>query len=149
MAQLLLTRFPDRVASPGRVTDRKPGKADKDTPELQFLKPEVLAKMVAGGQMVVVVPDAAGGTSTGVTTAALAECAAAGERGRGGAAGSAREGGGSAVREPRYLVCLNSLQGGGALGGHWQAAFTSHCSRLGLVRWQPAPAAGHPLGVHQ
>jgi hypothetical protein len=41
----------------------------------------VLAKMVAGGQMVVVVPDAAGGASTGVTTAALAECAAAGELG--------------------------------------------------------------------
>jgi hypothetical protein len=74
----LLQRFPGHFSLPARVSDRKPGKGEKDTVELEFVKPEILAKMATTGQLVMCLPEA-GGCQTAIKTASVEAIAAAGE----------------------------------------------------------------------
>jgi hypothetical protein len=78
LVQQLLQRYPQRFAVPRKLTDRKPAKGEKDTPELEFVKPDVLAKLTAQGQVVHSQADAATGSTSAVTADVLHELAAAG-----------------------------------------------------------------------
>jgi guanylate kinase len=80
LVQQLLQRFPERFASPRQVTDRRPGKGEKEAGgEVDFIKPDVLAKMAAQGQVLWSAQDAAGGSSTAITSEAVGSIIAAGE----------------------------------------------------------------------
>lgn len=69
--QQLLQRFPQRFALPRQVTDRKSGKGEKEiSADVDFVKPDILAKMGAQGQVVWSLQDAAG-SSTAVTAEAV------------------------------------------------------------------------------
>jgi guanylate kinase len=78
LVQQLLQRYPQRFVVPRKLTDRKPAKGEKDTPELEFVKPDVLAKLAAQGQVMHSQADAAAGSTTAVTADVLHELAAAG-----------------------------------------------------------------------
>jgi guanylate kinase len=71
LIQQLLQRFPQRFAVPRQTTDRKPGKGEKDSADLDFVKADVLAKMVAQGAVVWSSQDAGGGGSTAITLEAV------------------------------------------------------------------------------
>lgn len=76
--QQLLQRFPQRFAIPRQVTDRKPSKSDKDSAaEVDFVKPEVLAKM--GAQLVWSGQDPAASGTLAITVDALSTVLASGE----------------------------------------------------------------------
>jgi len=80
LVQQLLQRFPQRFALPRQVTDRKPGKGEKETSaDVDFVKPDVLAKMGAQGQVVWSLQDAAG-SSTAVTAEAVSAILTSGQR---------------------------------------------------------------------
>jgi guanylate kinase len=81
LVQQLQARFPQRFAAPRRLTDRKPGKADKEPATDEFVKPDVLARLAAQGQVVWSQPDTAagGGSSLAVTVEGLQEVTGAGE----------------------------------------------------------------------
>lgn len=80
LIQQLLQRFPQRFALPRQVTDRKPGKGEKDAAaDVDFVKPDALAKMVSQGQVVWSSQDAAAGGSTAVTVEAVNTILATGE----------------------------------------------------------------------
>lgn len=80
--QQLLQRFPQRFAARRQVTDRKPGKGEKEAGgEVDFIKPDVLAKMAAQGQVVWSAQDAATGSSTAITLEAVSSILASGELG--------------------------------------------------------------------
>jgi hypothetical protein len=66
------------VAIPPKVTDRKPGKLDKDTPELTFVKTDVMQRMAAAGHLACSWQDDVGAT-VGVPLEALAPMSTAGE----------------------------------------------------------------------
>jgi hypothetical protein len=79
LVQQLLQRYPQRFVVPRKLTDRKPAKGEKDTQELEFVKPDVLTKLAAQGQVVHSQADAATGSTIAVTADVLHELAAAGE----------------------------------------------------------------------
>lgn len=76
--QQLLQRFPRRFAVPRQVTDRKPGKGEKESAsaDVDFIKPDLLSKMAAQGQVVWSSQDAGG--TTAITAEAVAGLLAAG-----------------------------------------------------------------------
>jgi hypothetical protein len=72
LARQLLQRYPHSFAVPHKLTDRKPGKGDKElSSDLEYCKPDALAKMVASGQVLWSQPDATSGCSLAVTIEAL------------------------------------------------------------------------------
>ena len=75
----LSQRFPCHFALAPRITDRKPGKGEKDTPELEFVKAEALAKLAATGQLALCLPEA-GGSQIAIKTTSLEAIAASGEQ---------------------------------------------------------------------
>jgi guanylate kinase len=79
LIQQLLQRFPQRFAVPRQITDRKPGKGEKDSTDVDFVKADVLAKMVAQGQVVWSSQDAGGGGSIAVTLEAVTGILTAGQ----------------------------------------------------------------------
>jgi guanylate kinase len=80
LVQQLLQRFPQRFAVPRQITDRKPGKGEKEAAaDVDFVKADVLSKMAAQGQVVWSSQDAAGGGGTAVTAEAVGSVLAAGE----------------------------------------------------------------------
>lgn len=76
--QQLLQRYPHRFVFLKKLTDRKPAKGEKDTPDLEFVKPEALAKLTAQGQVVYSQQDPVTGSSMVVTADALHDLAVAG-----------------------------------------------------------------------
>ena len=79
--QQLLQRFPQRFAVPRPITDRKPGKGEKDAAsDVDFVKPDALAKLAAQGQVVWSVQDALAGGTTAFTVEAVSSVLAAGEQ---------------------------------------------------------------------
>lgn len=78
LVQQLLQRYPQRFVLPRKLTDRKPGKGEKEAPDLEYCKPDALAKLVAFGSVVWSRQDAATGTAQAVTADVLHELAAAG-----------------------------------------------------------------------
>lgn len=78
--QQILQRYPGKFAVPKKLTDRKPGKGDKDVPaDIEFVKADQLTKLAAQGQLVWSQQDATGST-VAVTADSLNELAAAGEQ---------------------------------------------------------------------
>lgn len=79
LVQQLLQRYPHRFALPRRLTDKKPGKADKDvSTDTEYVKPDVLTKLAAQGQLVWSQPDTATSVTLAITQDAMLEVAAAG-----------------------------------------------------------------------
>lgn len=56
----LLERFPQRFAVPPVITDRKPGKGDKDIPGVEVVKAEALTKLMSSGGIAAVWDDESG-----------------------------------------------------------------------------------------
>eukprot|EP00775_Hariotina_reticulata_P013032 gene13032-13161_t len=80
LAHQLLQRYPHSFAVPRKLTDRKPGKGDRElTPDLDYCKPDALAKLVASGQVVFSQPDATSGCSSAVTAEAVNAVMASGK----------------------------------------------------------------------
>jgi hypothetical protein len=81
LAAQLLQRYPQRFTPPRRVTDRKPGKGEKDAAaaaDVDFIKADVLAKLASQGQLVWSQHDAAAGGTTAVTAEAVSSILSAG-----------------------------------------------------------------------
>eukprot|EP00882_Tetradesmus_deserticola_P025786 GHRQ01028352.1.p1 GENE.GHRQ01028352.1~~GHRQ01028352.1.p1 ORF type:complete len:220 (+),score=94.86 GHRQ01028352.1:141-800(+) len=78
LVQQLLQRYSQRFVLPRKLTDRKPVKGEKDTPELEYVKPDALAKLAAQGLVVHSQADAATSSTTAVTADVLHELATAG-----------------------------------------------------------------------
>lgn len=75
-----MQRYPNRFLAPRKLSDKKPGKGDKDvSADVEYVKPDVLTKMTAQGQLVWSQQDPASGCTMAITADALNELAAAGE----------------------------------------------------------------------
>lgn len=81
LAQQLSQRLAQHFAAPHRLTDRKPGKGEKELgPDVEFVKPDALARLAAQGQIAWSHQDGATNASWAVTVEALHAVMASGER---------------------------------------------------------------------
>lgn len=80
LVQQILQRYPNRFMVPKKLSDKKPIKGDKEvSTDMEYVKPDVLAKLVSQGQIVWSQQDPASGVTVAITAEALSELAAAGE----------------------------------------------------------------------